>query len=396
MTRRRRTLTAALAVLVISAFLGACDVPPPFESAVNSPGAESAKAPGVHAAGTGTVLAERTGIAAGSAILWANDVDRNHELDAIAATGARWFTVDVDWNSIQGAGQGTFWWDATDRLVTEARARGLRIIAGLVYTPAWARPPDCPKGTDKCLPANPEDFANFARAATQRYGTASTDVGLRASISVWQIWNEPNHFPFVQPTVDAAYYTQILKRAYVTIHNADPTATVLAGGTAPAPDDTYSNRDMSPMNFLRKIYKYGGKGYFDAFAHHPYSFPCSPLYAAPWNAFTQTKDLHDIMVENGDGAKKIWGTEAGAPTGANLGSCGQIGKSVTEAQQAQFLADYLQGWNTDFGSFTGPFVWYQTRDNGTDPMNYDDHLGLLHRDWSEKPAYRTLKRLLLG
>lgn len=396
MIRQHRTITAAIALLVISAFLAACDVPPPFESAVNSPGAESAQAPGVQAAGTGSALAERTGISAGAGILWTSDAERNRQLDAIAATGARWFGIDVDWNSIQGAGQGRFWWDATDRLVVAARARGLRIMAALAYTPGWARPANCPAGTDKCLPASPEYFADFARGAAQRYGTASTNVGLRGSITVWQIWNEPNHYPFVQPTVDAAYYTQILKRAYVNIKAADPTATVLAGGTAPAPDDTQTHRDMSPMNFLRKIYAYGGKGFFDAFAHHPYSFPCSPLVAAVWNAFTQTKDLHDIMVANGDGAKKVWGTESGAPTGSNLGPCGSIGKSVSEEQQAQHVADYFQGWNQDFGSFTGPLIWYQIRDNGTDPWNYDDHLGLLRRDWSEKPSYRNFKRLLLG
>ena len=342
-------------------------------------------------------MAERTGIAAGSAILWESDADRGRQLDAIAATGARWFTVDVDWNSIQGAGQGTWWWDATDRLVTQARARGLRIIAGLAYTPGWARPANCPAGTNKCLPASPEYFADFARAAAQRYGTASPNVGLRGSIAVWQVWNEPNHYPFVQPTVDAAYYTQILKQtAYVSIKAVDPAATVLAGGTAPAPDDTVTHRDMSPMNFLKKIYQYGGKGYFDAFAHHPYSFPCSPLHAAVWNAFTRTKALHDIMAANGDGAKKIWGTESGTPTGANLGPCGSIGTSVTEAQQSQHVVDYFQGWHKDFAAITGPFIWYQIRDAGTDPNNWDHHLGLLRRDWSEKPSYRTFKRMLLG
>ena len=128
---------------------------------------------------------------------------------------------------------------------------------------------------------------------------------------------------------------------------------------------------MSPVTFMRQIYANGGKGFFDAFGHHPYSFPCSPLTSASWNAFTQTKYLHDVMVQNGDGAKKIWGTEAGAPTGANIGTCttGGIGRSVTEATQSQFVADYFKGWYQDFGSFTGPLFWFQIRDNGTDPHN---------------------------
>ena len=104
------------------------------------------------------------------------------------------------------------------------------------------------------------------------------------------------------------------------------------------------------------------------------------------------------MVQNGDGAKKIWGTEAGAPTGANVGACtpSNPGRSVTEATQAQYVADYFKGWYQDFGSFTGPLIWFQIRDNGTDPHDCDDHLGLLRRDFSPKPAYRTFQRLVRG
>ena len=188
------------------------------------------------------------------------------------------------------------------------------------YTPGWARPANCPPGTDKCLPASPEYFADLRPGRGPALRRHSTIPTLRGSIPAWQIWNEPNHYPFVQPTVDVAGYTRMLKRAYVEIKKVDPAATVIAGGTAPAPNDP-SGADMSPTRFLHRIYENGGKGFFDAFAHHPYSFPCSPLTAASWNAFTQTKYLHDMMVQNGDGAKKIWGTEAGAPTGADLGTC---------------------------------------------------------------------------
>jgi hypothetical protein len=392
---RGRTLSAGIAVLLISAFLVACDVPPPFESSVNSPGAESARPPGLSATGNGSVMAERSGVAGGSAILWATDADRARQLDAIAATGARWFTMDIDWDSIQHQGPGTFWWDATDRLVVQARARGLRIIGVMGYSPAWARPADCPPNSNKCLPASAEPYADMARAMTERYGANSSLAALRGSINVWQVWNEPNHYPFVH-VVDPARYTRILKRAYVSIKAVDPAATVLAGGTSPAPDDPYL-KDMSPVTFLKRIYANGGQGNFDAFSHHPYSFPCSPLVAEPWNAFEQTRYLHEVMAQNGDGNKKIWGTESGAPTGDNVGPCAAgPNVSVTEAQQAQFVADYSYGWHKTFGSFTGPLIWFQIRDNGTRPMEFDDHFGLLRRDYSEKPAYRVFKRLILG
>jgi hypothetical protein len=393
---RRRIFSAGIAALVVAGVLTACDVPPPFENSVHSPGAESAKAPGVQSAADGTPMAERAGIAGGSSILWASDAERNRLLDAIAATGARWITMDIDWNSIQGAGPNSWWWDATDRLVIQARARGLKIIGVLAYTPGWARPSDCPYGTNKCLPASPETYAAMAKAAAQRYGSLGPNVTFRNSIRVWQVWNEPNHYPFVQPVVDAAKYTNLLKRAYVSFKEADPTALVLAGGTSPAPDDP-NRRDMSPLTFLRKIYQYGGKGFFDAVAHHPYSFPCNPLQAADWNAFTQTRFLRDEMVRQGDGAKRIWGTEHGAPTAQNTGACAQgPNVSVTEAQQAQWVRDYMRGWHHDWAAWTGPLIWFQIRDNGTNPTYFDDHFGLLRRDFSPKPAYHEFKRQLLG
>ena len=155
---------------------------------------------------------------------------------------------------------------------------------------------------------------------------------------------------------------------------------------------------MAPVQFLSQIYANGGRGFFDAFAHHPYSFPCSPLTEASWNAFTQTRDLHTVMVQNGDGGKKIWGTEAGAPTATDVGTCtpGNVGRSVTEATQSQYLADYFKGWYGDYASFTGPLFWFQIRDNGTNPSYSDDHFGLLRWDFSAKPAYRTLQRLIRG
>jgi polysaccharide biosynthesis protein PslG len=341
-------------------------------------------------------LRDRIGIAPGNATLFEpNDAVRRQALKAIADTGARWVTVDFDWNAINGASPGDLRWGPTDLFVREARELGLRIIAVPAYSPAWARPANCPPGDTHCLPASPETYATFVRLSAQRYGSLSAIPDLRNSITAWQIWNEPNHYPFVQ-YVDVPHYTAILKRAYVEIKRGDPTATVIAGGTAPAPDDP-SGRDMKPVTFLRGIYANGGKGFFDAFGHHPYSFPCSPLVNADWNAFTQTQYLHNIMVQNGDGAKKIWGTESGAPTGSNVGPCTDgPNVSVTEATQAQFVDEYIKGWTQDFGKFTGPLIWFQIRDNGTNRAFWEHNLGLVRRDFSPKPAWHRMRQRLLG
>ncbi len=336
---------------------------------------------------------DRVGVSAGSLVLWESDAQRVAELNAIAATGAKWFGVDVDWASIEYQ-RGKYRWAPLDSVVLEAKARGLRILGTIAYSPKWARPASCPVNNTHCLPAQAEDYANFARVAAARYGTYAPNVNLRGAIQGWQVWNEPNHYPFVQ-TVDVAFYTYMLKLTFGAIKGVDPWASVLAGGLSPAPDDP-SGRDMSPAAFLSGIYFWGGKGWFDAVGHHPYSFPCSPLTDAPWNAFYQTLSLYMIMAYNGDGAKRIWGTEVGAPTGADLGTCGpnSPGVSVTEATQSLFAAQYISRWTNDWAAFTGPLIWFQIRDNGTDPMVWDDHLGLLHRDFTPKPSYQMFQYLL--
>jgi hypothetical protein len=350
------------------------------------------------AAPTPAALREKVGVSAGSATIWADDATRRQALKAIADTGAHWVAMDMDWNSINGAGPNVWRWDATDLFVREARSYGLAIVAIAGYSPRWAEPASCPASAlTHCLPASPETYAAFAHQVAARYGSLSPIPDLRNSIEAWQVWNEPNHVPFVQPTVDVRQYTAILKRAYVEFKAADPAATVIAGGTSPAPDAA-NGTDMAPLTFLKGIYNNGGQGFFDAFGHHPYSFPCSPLIDASWSAFTQTRFLHDLMAKNGDGAKKIWATESGAPTASNVASGCNAGpnSSVTEAQQAQFVADYLKGWTQKFGSFTGPLIWFQIRDNGPNRADRDDNFGLVHQDFTPKPAWTKLQQLLAG
>ena len=242
-----------------------------------TPGSEQAKTPGVHANTPGSLLGERAGMSPGSAILWESPVRPGPHAPGHRRQRRPLGRVDVDWNSIQNGGPTSFWWER-DRPVRprRPRPRPQDHRRRSATPPAGPAPRTARPAPTSACPASPEYFADFARAAAQRYGSRSPIADLRSSITAWQIWNEPNHYPFVQPTVDVVGYTSMLKRAYVEIKGVDPTATVLAGGTAPAPDDP-SGRDMSPVTFLRSIYANGGKGFFDAFGHHPYSFPCSPL-----------------------------------------------------------------------------------------------------------------------
>jgi hypothetical protein len=336
---------------------------------------------------SGPDVAARAGMSAGPLILWESDAAQSADLAGIANSGARWVTVDVDWNSIQGDGPTSFRWDrAMDRVALNARAHGLTIIGVAAYSPPWARGPSCPLGELHCLPANPADYGRFLTAAAERYGTQSSNSLLRGSITNWQIWNEPNHQEFSQPKPDLDVYTAMLKSAYTGIKFADPNATVITGGTAPAPNAP-DGTEYTPETWLRGLYARGAQGYFDAVGHHPYMFPVNPLEAHSWNAFTQTQVLHDVMVANGDAEKKVWGTEMGAPTGTDP-------EALSEAQQSQWVHDYYLGWNTTFRDFTGPLVWFQLRDSGSNIADRWQNLGLKHLDGTPKPGYAAYQQVM--
>jgi polysaccharide biosynthesis protein PslG len=374
--RTSRTAIVAVLVVIVAAALAGC------RRATPTPGLVS-----------GDVVAGRAGIAMGGDLLWESDAQRNADLDAVTRAGARWIAVDVDWKSIQGDGPFSLRWDrGLDAAVLAARAHGLQIFASIVYTPPWARAADCPDFESErghCLPADPNWYAQFAGAAAQRYGANSDNPLLRGSIEHWQIWNEPNHQEFSQPRPDPVKYAAMLRLTDWHIKAADPGATVITGGTAPAPDAP-DGTDYTPATWLNLLYLFGAGDDFDAVGHHPYMFPENPLDPQPWNAFTQTQTLHDILVAHGDGAKKIWGTEMGAPTGTDRFDP----LPLTDDQQAQWVHDYFLGWNTTFRDFTGPLIWYTLRDRSADPSRKWDNFGLIRYDGTLKPAYLAYRQLM--
>jgi hypothetical protein len=283
---------------------------------------------------------ERFGMAAGCCSVF-NTSDIPARLDDLKSMGVKWVRIDVSWAEVQGGGPSSWNWSRYDTFMDLANARGINVLGILAYSPAWARPAGC--GDDKCGPANPADYATFARAAATRYAPKG--------VHHWEIWNEQNLNVFWHPRPDAAAYTRMLKLAYPAIKQADPAALVVSGGFAPAPSD---GNNIAPRDFLQAMYTNGAQSYFDALGHHPYCFDAAgcPDITADWSAWYQmygtASSLRSQMVANGDSAKKIWATEFGAPT---TGS-----GAVSEAGQAAMVSKAFQMWNSY--DWAGPLFWY--------------------------------------
>ena len=313
---------------------------------------------------SGEPVGTRVGFSNGHEILWMSDADLEADLDGMAASGARWLRVDFDWPSVQAGGRDRWNWTHIDRVVRGARARGLRVLAMPAYTPTWARPAGTP---DKHPPTDPADYARFVREAVKRY----RPLGVRH----WEIWNEPNHSMFWHPYPSMSGYARLFKRAANAIHGVDPGATVITGGLAPAAN--VPGHSVAPATFVAGIYRRGVGPYLDAVGMHPYTFPYAPQYAADWNPFYRLPAIHRIMTRRGDGAKKIWATEVGFGTGSSS-------RAVSEATQASYARRMVDAW-IDY-PFAAKIFWYSYRDHGTDRSDVWKNMGLVRRDWDEKPA----------
>jgi hypothetical protein len=298
------------------------------------------------------------GFGDGAQMTWLGPEDVNRELDAVAKTTATWLRVLIPWTQIERA-KGQYSWDQLDVVMNGAFSRNLRVLGVIAYSPDWARRP----GTSfSAPPDNPSDYADFATAVVTRYG---------ARVSNWQLWNEPNLPLFFGGTPrNAPQYTDLVKAAYPAIKAVQPNSTVVLAGLSRLPGEE------SPPAFLDKMYAAGAKGNFDAAAAHPYVFPTG-LAANPENGWSDVAALHDVMAANGDGGKKIWMTELGAPTSEDA-------DGVSQQEQAKQITDVLAAAAAT--GYSGPAFIYSIRD--TDSSNRGDRESncgaLLTSDWQPK------------
>lgn len=334
-----------------------------------------------------TQIGHAYGIATGGDIAGLSPDQLANRLDGIKASGASWIRFDLNWANVQPSNAHDYQWSQYDHLVAASRARDIKMLVIVDYTPAWARLKQC-NSSDKCQPANPDQYAAFTAAASKRYAPLG--------VHNWEIWNEPNNPNFWQPASSPSQYVQLLKKAYLAIRGQDSTALIITGGLSP---QSTAGSAYSPIDFLKGLYAQDGKNYFDGVGDHPYTFPLSPSSNAhqAWDQMANQKNgLRQIMVSNGDTSKKIWITEFGAPTGGpgtvatiqNL-NLSQHPFVVGEPLQARILSDatqFYQGYD-----WVGPFFVYSYQDTGTDQSTNENFFGLIRSDGTQKPAYTVFK-----
>jgi hypothetical protein len=295
------------------------------------------------------------------------------ELDAQKAMGMTSVRVDASWYNTEFNGPGSYNWAPLDTTVSAIRSAGLTADLIIDQCPPWAAASGA--SGNFAQPASASAFAGFAAAVAKRY------YGKGASY--FEIWNEPNLAEFWSPAPDPAAYTADLKAAYTAIKAVAPSAMVITAGLAPAGNN---GNTMDTVTFVQDMYADGAAGYFDALGDHPYTYPNTPdtvLLGSAWSEMDQTSpSLRSLMIAHGDGAKKIWITEYGAPTS---GTTNNVSADEQSTEMVDTIAQAKQlGW-------IGSLYMYTWEDSGG-----GDGFGILNSDGSQKPAYSAIASALSG
>jgi len=245
-------------------------------------------------------------------LYWQEEV-ADRDLSLVKDAGFRWVKQEIPWREVEGYAKGTWQWDIPDRIMNQIDSYGLNVIVRLGSQPEWASsnaifpevgPPD-----------NLQDFYDYVYAVASRY---------KGRVEAYQIWNEPNLArEWGQRPPNPAEYTEMLKIGYQAVKDADPNAIVISAGLAPT--TRHDEEAMPDIYFVQGMYDAGAAPYFDALGVHAPGYKSPPetdpaIVAtdpelnngdqAPEElrrvySFRHVEDVREIMVQNGDEAKKV-------------------------------------------------------------------------------------------
>jgi hypothetical protein len=245
------------------------------------------------------------------------------EWDLMASSGVETVRTAFDWRAAQPVEGGPISFAETDAVVVAAAARRLPVLPVVHRTPAWAG-----SGGSASTPDGTEAYVAYLRALVGRYGPsgslwAEQPALPRMAIRHWQIWNEPNLTRYWSQQPFAKSYVRLLRASRRALRAADPgSRTIMAG----LPNASWIA--------LRKVYRAGGQGAFDAVALHPYT-------GKPRSVVKLVELARKQMRRYGDRRKPVWLTELSWPAskGKTRGAPGFV---TTEAGQASRLRKALK------------------------------------------------------
>jgi hypothetical protein len=296
--------------------------------------------------------------------------NRGHEkdLDLIAAAGFKCIRMDLGWSGIERDKE-HYDWSAYDELTGNLDKRGLRALFILDYsnplyeeTAVSKNPVTGKEDRSVASPQHPESVAAFARWA------AAAVEHFKGRRVLWEIWNEPN-ITFWRPKPDVRQYNTLALAAAQAMRRADPQATIIGPASS-----------GFPWEFLESFLQSGILEYLNAVSVHPYrGYDKSPETAG--EDYRRLRTLIEKCAPEGKKNLPILSGEWGYASHS---------RGVSLETQAAFLvrqqlANLVQGVPLS--------IWYDWKNDGTDPAEREHNFGTVNHDLTPKPAYHAVKIL---
>jgi hypothetical protein len=250
----------------------------------------------------------------------------------------------------------------TDRVMADAAAAGITVIATVRSTPCWAS--SAPAAVMKLCsatrlseanawpPREPSSYGAFVAYLAQRYGPRLAAI---------EVWNEPDQVNelYLAGRNKAVHYAALLRAAYPAIKRADPSVRVLAGSLV-----------GSNGVFLRALYAAGIRGYYDGLAVHYYSLTLASV-----------RSIRQVQLANGDTAP-LWLDEFGWSSCWPRHRIQEEQACVTAQVQATNIVNTVRSLART--PYIAAEVLFQLRDSGAEDF------GVVSGQGARKPAFRAL------
>src|SRR5437588_3737681 len=287
------------------------------------------------------------------------------EVKMIAGAGFRWVRMDFIWE-ITEREHGRYDFSAYDRLLKELDANNLRALFIFDYgNPLYT------EGKSVRTAEARSAFARWAVAAAKHFSGRGI---------VWEIFNEPNVGMFWPPAPNVDEYIALASEVGRAFQKEVPNEKLFGPATS-----------KIDLPFLESCFKANALNYWSGVSVHPYR-QTNPESAA--NEYARLRETI-ARYRNINASPSIISGEWGYSS---------VWRGMTEEKQAAMLA---RQFLTNVSNGIPISIWYDWRDDGSDPTEAEHHFGLVRNQYQSggvqvyepKPAYlaaRTLTTQLNG
>jgi hypothetical protein len=278
------------------------------------------------------------------------------EMEMLATAGFRWVRMDCSWSEIEKV-KGHYDFSEFDKLVSLCDQHHVRLMAIFDYS--------SPFYDNNLSPHTDEGIAAFVKWAV------ATVNHFKGHHILWEMYNEPNGFWKPQPDVNA--YAKLAGAVAKAIKTA-------------APDELQCGPALSGTDaaWLEPCFKNGLLDYWDAVTVHPYGDE------PPESREVHYRGVRALIARYQPKGKSI---------PLLSGEWGYTATRVSREMQGKLLA---RQFLFNLSSGIPLSIWYDWRDDGTDPKNGEHNFGVVENGYHQertgkpldpKPAYHAAKTL---